>query len=48
MARDGSEAESESRLVHVHVCVHCGCLLKREEIDSQEFGKKARTKKASP
>ncbi len=29
--------EPESHLIHVHVCVHCGKLLKREQFDGGQI-----------
>jgi hypothetical protein len=36
MAREGSRAGGETHFIHVHVCVRCGYLLRREEVDSRQ------------
>ena len=33
MADEGSRAGCEPHFIHVHVCIHCGYLLRREEVD---------------
>ena len=33
MKVDGSRTGSESPFMHVHVCIHCGYLVRREEVD---------------
>jgi hypothetical protein len=34
--REGSRAEGGPNLIHVHACIHCGYLLRREEVDSRQ------------
>ena len=36
MASDGFKAGSEALFIHVHVCLNCGQILRREEADSRE------------
>jgi hypothetical protein len=33
VAKDSSRAGGEPHLIHVHVCIYCGYLLRREEVD---------------
>lgn len=33
MANDDSKAKGDPQYVHVHVCIYCGYLLRREEVD---------------
>ncbi len=36
MAKDDIKADSEPHFMHVHVCTHCGYVLRREEVDSRQ------------
>lgn len=36
VANDGSIDGNQPALIHVHVCIYCGCLLRREEVDSRQ------------
>lgn len=38
MANEDSTARGEPQLVHVHVCIHSGHLLRWEQVDSQQVG----------
>jgi predicted RNA-binding Zn-ribbon protein involved in translation (DUF1610 family) len=36
VSKDGPLAGSGSQFIHVHVCIHCGYVLRREEVDSRQ------------
>ncbi len=36
MEKEHSNVETGTSLIHVHVCTHCGSVLRREQVDSRQ------------